>query len=77
MDEWTDISRSSWLEAAKYDTATAEAEGRASMFLRLDTGVEIEVLDVTPRVWREFVASASRGRYYHRVIAPSHVKRVL
>lgn len=77
MGDWIDISRSAWLDAAKYDESTAEAEGRASMFLRLKTGVEIEVLDVTPRVWREFMGSQSRGRFYHRVIAPSHVKRVV
>lgn len=71
MPEWVDISRSSWLEAAKYDP-----ESR-SMFLRLDTGAEIEVLDVRPNVWRRFLGAASRGRFFHRVISPNHVKRVL
>ena len=77
MGDWVDVSRSSWLEAAKYDEATGEAEGRASLFLRLKTGVEVEVLDVAPRTWRGFLDAASRGRFVWRVLFPQHQKRVV
>jgi hypothetical protein len=71
VGEWTNISRSSWLAEAMYDEA-----GR-SLFLRLKTGAEVEVLDVAPRVWTEFLRAPSRGRYLWNVVFPNHEKRVL
>lgn len=77
MGDWVDVSGSSWLEAAKYDEATAEAEGRASMFLRTKAGQEYEIFDVSPRVWQGFIDAPSRGRYFWRRIQPYHVKRMV
>lgn len=52
-------------------------EASRSLFLRLKTGAEVEVLDVSPRVWTEFLRAPSRGRYFWNVIVPNHQKRVL